>query len=223
MRRLAPRAMASRRPSGGVSSAAFSPNASVAICDATSPALAPPIPSATAKKGGSMSSASSLEDRWRPTSVLPTCSTIRRAIARASLLVAVLAVAYPDHVGDLEPLRRAQLPPVQISPVGGPHVLDIHEVAAGEYSRVGGRCERVVHRNVRRIGPSEHRAACDIEQRAGLIPHCGDHLQPRPGVAASVLGAGLPPTGARGWLFQERAGLIAAEVPPGAAGDPEQE
>src|SRR5437773_4964101 len=111
------------------------PKASVAICDATSPALAPPIPSATTKKGGSSSRASSFDERWRPRSLLPTCSMTRSAIARTSLLVAVLAVAYPYDVGRLELLRASQLPAVQVGPIGRAHVLDIHEVSPREDSR----------------------------------------------------------------------------------------
>ena len=51
---------------------------------ATSPAFAPPMPSATANNGGCTTSESSFAVRWRPTSVRPACSTIRSATSRYS-------------------------------------------------------------------------------------------------------------------------------------------
>ena len=65
--------------SAGSPESASPSNASAAMAEATSPALAPPMPSATAKNGGASTRESSLALRWRPTSVLPTCSTIRSA------------------------------------------------------------------------------------------------------------------------------------------------
>src|ERR671924_59041 len=158
IRLFAPRAIASSLRSGGMSASTWLPNSSVAICDATSPARAPPIPSATAKKGGSSRSESSFEFRCRPTSLLPALSMMLSAIAGSSLLVAVLAVAYPDQVGNPQLLGRLQLPAVQVSAVGGPHVLDIHEVSPREDSRMCGGGERVVHRDVRRLRPAQGRS-----------------------------------------------------------------
>src|SRR3954464_9523566 len=195
MRRLAERAMVSSRCSGGISSPGWLPTSSMAICDATSPALAPPMPSATTKKGGSSSSESSFEVRWRPTSLLPTCSTILRAMASASFLVAVLAVADADHIRDVQPLGRVHLPPIQIGAVCRPHVLDIHEVPAGEYSRVGGRSEGILHENVRAVAPAHGRAGRHVERRAGLMTERGHHFQPRLGGAAAVRGRRLPAAG----------------------------
>src|SRR3989337_1796067 len=91
--------------------------ASTATAEANPPALAPPIPSATANSGGSTTSESSFALRWRPTSVRPACSTMRRATATALLLVAVFAVAYADRVGHLEPLGRLHLAAVEVGPV----------------------------------------------------------------------------------------------------------
>ena len=53
MRRLASRSDARELRLGGLAASRRSPSkASAAIAEATSPALAPPMPSATAKKGG---------------------------------------------------------------------------------------------------------------------------------------------------------------------------
>ena len=118
------------------------------------------MPSATAKNGGDSTSVSSLALRWRPTSVRPACSAIRRAIAL--LPVAVLGVADADHVRHLEPLGGLQLAAVQIRAVGGPHVLHVHELPAQEDPRVRGRRERVVDAGCRRCrrGPWWPRRAC---------------------------------------------------------------
>ena len=77
MRRLASRRMRASCTSAGSPESRSPSKPSVAMADATSPALAPPMPSATAKKGGASTKSSSLALRWRPTSVLPACSTIR--------------------------------------------------------------------------------------------------------------------------------------------------
>src|SRR5881227_4460023 len=221
MRLLAERAIASRRRSGGSSSSGWLPNSSMAIWEATSPALAPPIPSATTKNGGSRSSESSFEVRCIPTSLLPTCSTIFSAIAPGSLLVAVLAVADTDQVRGVQSLLRTQLAPVQVGPICRPHVLDIHEVTAGEYSRVGGRREGIVHEDVGSVPPTERRAVCDVECRTRLMAHRGDHLQPRLHTR-SRLRRRLAAAGGGRHLLHRRAALVAPEIASGTAGHPEE-
>src|SRR5437763_13573185 len=106
MRLFALRATSRRRSSGGRDSSCSS-NASTAMRDATSPALAPPIPSATANSGERSRYASSLLWRCRPTSVRLAFSAIRRA--KPSLLVPVLRLADADRVGHLELLRPLEL------------------------------------------------------------------------------------------------------------------
>src|SRR5829696_488214 len=138
MRRLASRTMRASCASAGSVDAVAPSTASTATAEATSPALAPPIPSATAKSGGLTTSESSLALRWRPTSVRPACSTMERATATALLLVAIFAVAYADRVRHLEPLGRLDLAPVQVGPVRGAHVLQVHELGARKDARVGG-------------------------------------------------------------------------------------
>src|SRR5215211_1171919 len=134
MRRLAARTMSASCASGGSSDSRALSTASTATADATSPALAPPIPSATANSGGRTTSESSFAVRWRPTSVRPACSRMR-SVTRL-LLVAVFAVADPDRVRQLQALRGLHLASVQVGAVGRAHVLEVHEAAAAEYARV---------------------------------------------------------------------------------------
>src|SRR5215212_10788033 len=130
MRLLASRTMpASCASAGSFDSCALS-TASTATADATSPAFAPPIPSATANSGGRTTSESSFAVRCLPTSVRPACSTMRSATRL--LLVAVFAVAYADRVAHVEPLGGLHLPAVQVRAVGGSHVLQVHGAAAVE-------------------------------------------------------------------------------------------
>src|SRR5215211_3097323 len=136
MRRLAARTMRASCSSAGSSESDSPSKASVAIADATSPAFAPPIPSATTKNGGRATRSSSFTLRWRPTSVFQACSAI--CSATRLLLVAVFAIADPDHIRHLEPLGCAELAPVQVGPVRGAHVLDVHEVSAREDAGVSG-------------------------------------------------------------------------------------
>ncbi len=79
MRRLASRTIRASWDSPPSPASRSPPKTSTAVADATSPAFAPPIPSATAKNGGAITSESSLALRWRPTSLRPACSAIRRA------------------------------------------------------------------------------------------------------------------------------------------------
>src|ERR671911_497691 len=125
MRRFASRAMPASCASGGSLDSRAPSTASTATAEATSPAFAPPMPSATANSGGLTTSESSLAVRWRPTSVRPACSTMWSATRL--LLVAVFAVADPDRVPDAQPLRRLDLPPVQVGPIRRAHVLEVHE------------------------------------------------------------------------------------------------
>jgi hypothetical protein len=81
MRRFASRAMRSSCASGGSSPRLSRSKASAAMRAATSPAFAPPMPSATAKNGGDRTKSSSFVCRCRPTSVAPACSAIRSATA----------------------------------------------------------------------------------------------------------------------------------------------
>src|SRR5271170_205237 len=71
------RALAARPSSGVGASGRPSWKDSTAILEATSPACAPPMPSATTNSGERASRASSLARRWRPVSVAEYCSLTR--------------------------------------------------------------------------------------------------------------------------------------------------
>src|SRR5438876_6625921 len=176
MRRLASRATPARRSSGGADSSCWS-KASTAIREATSPARAPPIPSATAKTGARSRYESSLLCRCRPTSVRLAFSTTCRATA--SLLVAVLGVADPDRVARLELLRAVDLALVQVGAVCRAEVLDEHRVAAREDAGVRRRRERILDQHVRRRGSTQCCLAVQLEDRARLVAHRRHDLQAR--------------------------------------------
>src|SRR5215213_10158333 len=225
MRRLASRTMLASCASAG-SLDSFAPStASTATADATSPALAPPIPSATANSGGLTTSESSLAVRCRPTSVRPACSRMRRATATALLLVAIFAVADADRVGHLQPLGRLDLAAVQVGAVRRAHVLDVHELGARKDARVCGRREGVVHAYVGAVRASERGALADVERRAGLVPHRRDHLEPRAHAGPQVGCA--PLASPRPWeidrLSRGRGALVAGEVAHRTAHHPQEE
>ena len=76
IRRFASSIVSRRKPSAGASGRSRS-KASAAVFEATSPACAPPIPSATTKIGARTKSESSFSLRWRPVSVRKAWSSIR--------------------------------------------------------------------------------------------------------------------------------------------------
>src|SRR3954451_20038470 len=190
MRRLASWIRPSTRCSPPLSSEVSSRSAAAARPDASSPACAPPIPSATANSGGSPTEASSLCRRRRPVSVtlaarswtltasLPCVRRIDRSFqtdARAKLVrpdvgiasdascfVPQLGLADAQDVSRRQPLRVRQADAVQIGAVRGADVLDPDTVAPRLDARMVGRGVLV---------PSEvdvvARAAAD-EQRRGI-------------------------------------------------------
>src|SRR5918994_4479205 len=171
MRRLASRRMRASCASAASPAALAPSKAPAAMADATSPARAPPMPSATAKKGGCSTSESSFALRCRPTSVRPTCSTMPRATPL--LLVAVLAVANSDQIRHLEPFRGLDLTPIEIGPVGRAHVLEVHVLPSRKDARVGGRCEWVVYADRGAVRAAHRGALADVEGRARLVAHSG--------------------------------------------------
>src|SRR5215208_5276502 len=225
MRRFASRTMFASCASVGSLDSLAPSTASTATADATSPACAPPIPSATANSGGRTTSESSLALRCRPTSVRPACSMIRRATATALLLVAIFAVAYADRVRHLQPLGGLDLATVQIGAVGRAHVLQVHELGARKDARVGGRSEGVVHAYVRVVGAPEGRTLAYVEGRARFVPHCGHHVQPRAHPGAQVGRAALAPprAGEVDRLGRGRRALVAGQVAHSAAHHPQEE
>ena len=102
-------------PCSGIPSA----KASTTICDATSPACAPPMPSATTNTGALAKLESSLLRRWRPTSVRTIVSAALSIWMVVSLLeVGELGVADADAVAVVQRLRPGQRLAVQVGAVG---------------------------------------------------------------------------------------------------------
>src|SRR5437763_4086790 len=115
---------ASTRP--GISpspSPELSRNAAAARPDATSPAWAPPIPSATANTGGSQTYESSLCRRRRPGSVAA-------ALLPSFKVVPQLGLADAQDVARRQPLRPRQPDAVQVRAVRRADVLDPDAVLA---------------------------------------------------------------------------------------------
>src|SRR5271163_4678027 len=126
MRALAACASVASASSGSLGSCRPGSKESTAILDATSPACAPPIPSATTNSGERARTESSLARRWRPVSVPAYCSATRSISVDLEREFTV-ADAHPV-TGVQRPGRLQQLL-VEIGAVGGAEILDDHYVA----------------------------------------------------------------------------------------------
>src|SRR4051794_14555968 len=223
MRRFASWAISVSWRSGGSPDSPCSSNVFVASSEATSPARAPPIPSATANIGGATNRLSSFVSRWRPTSLAPVYSTIRRATRL--LLVAVLGVADADHVRLLEALAVGELPPVQVGAVGGAHVLDVHEFSPRvDASVVRGRV-LVLDLDIGAVGATQGGAVREVEECAGIEAHGRHHLEARAcgGMVRSGLRAAPPQQGLGAPVPHGLRSLAPGQVALRAPCHPEQE
>src|SRR5215217_1585634 len=162
MRRLASRTRSASRsstlpgPSGSPSS-----RTSTARPDATSPACAPPIPSATANSGERAKKASSLSLRWRPVSVRSTCWATRSKALRA-LHVRELAVADAHAVAAVQRLGAGHELVVEVGPVRRAHVLEDDHGALAQEARVARGRERVLEADLGPVPAPEDRALPDV-------------------------------------------------------------
>src|SRR5438034_143573 len=144
--------------------AGLSLSAAVASRDATSPACAPPMPSAMAKSGGSITYASSLWRRVRPGSVTaptrpiiwttrvvsagrtsrfpqaPSTGPLRGRTLRGSILVPQIRLADPDDVARCEAARMLEARAVEIRAVRRAEVLHPDAVVAWLETCVTRRC-----------------------------------------------------------------------------------
>ena len=136
------------------------------LCEATSPAWAPPIPSATTKIGARTKKESSLALRWRPVSVRKAWSSIRSIAPTPRCLVPELGVADPDHVA-VDQLRLAvQGRVVEQGAVGRVHVLDVGAPVASEDPGVHAGGIAVVDPHVGFGGAADREAADQVEALA---------------------------------------------------------
>src|SRR5918992_4228186 len=154
MRRLAS-SMTLTRPAAGSPPGRPASNDSTAISDATSPAWAPPIPSATTNSGARTKRLSSLPCRWRPRSDAWKCSAMRSTEIRVSPpdrrkphpatcvrrylpLEGEFGIPDANAVTNVKRLRTPQRLAVEVGPVRGPQVLEHDHVPLGDEPRVGG-------------------------------------------------------------------------------------
>src|SRR5918999_4095291 len=182
MRRLAP-SMTLTRPAAGSPSGRPASNDSTAISDATSPAWAPPIPSATTNRGARTKRLSSLPWRCRPRSDAWKCSAMRSTEIRISpsghrnprpatctrrylSLEGEFGIPDANAVTNVERLRTPQRLAVEIGPVRGPEVLEDDHVPLGDKSRVGGGGERVLEPDVGALAAAERGALREVVGRA---------------------------------------------------------
>src|SRR5215217_4742626 len=166
MRRLASSMMRTSASAGDPAPTPAS-NDSTAISEATSPACAPPMPSATANSGARTKKLSSLPWRWRPRSDACHCSEIlnmgfrpRTSQAkfcgrRCSSLEQELGVADPDLVARVQGLGAAHRLAVEVGPVGRAEVLEHDDLALGHEPRVARGGERVLQLDVGRLAAAE--------------------------------------------------------------------
>src|SRR4029078_8075827 len=117
---------------------------STAMCEATSPACAPPTPSATANSGERAKQAASLLRRWRPVSERSKCSATLSTPGSPPLLERELAVADADAVAVVQRLRARPQLLVEVGAVGGAEVLEHDDAALPRELGVAGGRERIL-------------------------------------------------------------------------------
>src|SRR2546421_1700023 len=196
----------------------------MAIRDATSPACAPPMPSATTNTGARAYALSSLSRRWRPVSVLQIVSAARSI----SVEVRELGIADPDSVTGMQGLRTGERLVVQKSAVRGPEILDHDNVALTRDSRVARGREWILETDLH-IPTPERGAALEVVCGAGLVT--GGALHEQPGFESvrvridETVGCGVHPGGVVDRLHVSRVGPAAApaQITQRAPRDPHQE
>ena len=134
-------------------------NASIAICDATSPAWAPPMPSATTNTGGA---------RVRAVLVLAPLAAgvgpadgFRCSQHRRHLQVGELGVADPDPITRMKRLRPVERLVVQICAVRRSQVLDHQDVTLARDAGVAGGRERILQLDLY-VPPAESSALAEV-------------------------------------------------------------
>src|SRR6267378_3462588 len=166
MRAFATRASAASASSGSEEASSPSWKDSTAIREATSPACAPPIPSATTNSGAWASSESSFARRWRPVSVPAYCSATR---SKSADLERELAVADAHAISGVQRPGALQDLLVEVRAVSRAEILDHDDVALLVDARVPRRGERILEAYLRAIAAAEHEVAVDVIDHARLV------------------------------------------------------
>src|SRR5208282_4728163 len=237
MRALATRASAASACSGSAASRNPGWKTSTAMREATSPACAPPMPSATTYSGARASSASSLARRWRPVSVPVYCSATR-SILKACLidLEAEFTVADAHTVAGVQRARALQQLLVEVGAVGRSEVFDHDGVALLVDERVARGGERVLDADLGVFATTEHEPRVEVVDHPGIVPWralddqarraLGDLCAADRGgrVQAGCVGRDQHPLALSVALARRRErDLLAAEIAAGAAYDPQDE
>src|SRR5580704_126311 len=173
MRALAAWARSARARSGSVPSGSPCWKDSTARREATSPAWAPPMPSATTNSGERASRESSLARRWRPVSVPAYCSATR---SNSVDLEDELAVADAHPVPGMQRAGRLQQLLVQVGAVGGVEVFDDHYVALLVDEGVSRGGEGILEADLRALSAAEDELSVEVVDHPGIMPGCAlDH------------------------------------------------
>src|SRR5277367_5698629 len=136
------------------------------IREATSPACAPPMPSATTNSGERASSESSLALRWSPVSVPAYCSATRSISVD---LEGEFAVADAHAVAGVQWPRRLQQLLVEIGAVGGVEVLDHDDISLFVNARMPRGGERVLEPDLGLLAAAEDDVSVEVVDHAGVM------------------------------------------------------
>src|SRR5580693_1284187 len=149
---------------------------STARRDATSPACAPPIPSATTNNGERTSIESSLARLCRPVSVPHQCSATRSITApsgspcaRSVDLEGELGVADSDPVSGVQRAGTVEQLLVQVGAVRRAEILDHEDPSLLVDAGVTGRGKRIVQTYLGPIAATEHDVAVEVVDHPGIM------------------------------------------------------
>src|SRR5438445_413441 len=184
MRAFASRTRLASAASGSVGSPIPRANISTAMREATSPARAPPMPSATTNSGARASSESSFARRWRPVSVPAYCSATRSIRSAPAALVDLereFALADPNAIAEMQGLGAMKQLLVEVRAVGRIEIFDHEDVPLRKHARVPRGCERILEADLRVIAAPEHELVVEVVDHPRLVARGA--LDDKPGVA----------------------------------------
>src|ERR1700689_562894 len=181
MRVLAASAGSARLRSGVAVSPRPAPKDSTAMREATSPAWAPPMPSATTNSGGRASSESSLARRCIPVSLPEYCSATLSTPLRATSvhLEGEFAVADAHAVLGVQRARGLEQLLVEVRTVGGAQILDHHRAALLVDARVARGGKGVLQADLRVIAAAQHDVAVQVVDHPRFVAGRALHHEAR--------------------------------------------
>src|SRR4051812_646913 len=165
---LAPPPRAASRSCGGAPpSGRPRPIVSTATLEATSPACAPPIPSATTNSGARTIRASSFARRWRPVSLPEYCSATLSI--RSVDLEREFAVADADTIPRVQGARGLEQLLVEVGAIGRAEVFDDDRVPLFVDARVARGRERILELDFGRVAAAEDQVAVEVVDHPGFV------------------------------------------------------